>query len=54
VVQAAERVIRTQLDQSGDYLIDGRFSRPEVIRLLPSWWKVEQGRQKEMDCSTSF
>jgi DNA excision repair protein ERCC-2 len=42
VVQAAGRVIRTQLDQGVVYLIDDRFSRPEVMRLLPSWWKVEQ------------
>jgi Rad3-related DNA helicase len=54
VVQAAGRVIRSQLDQGVVYLIDDRFSRPQVIRLLPSWWKVEPGRQKEMDCSTSF
>ncbi len=42
VVQAAGRVIRTQLDQGIIYLIDDRFSRREVFRLLPSWWKVER------------
>jgi DNA excision repair protein ERCC-2 len=44
VVQAAGRVIRTQLDQGIVYLIDDRFTQPNVLRLLPSWWKVE--RQK--------
>ncbi len=41
VVQAAGRVIRTQLDQGIVYLIDDRFARPEVLRLLPGWWKIE-------------
>jgi DNA excision repair protein ERCC-2 len=40
VVQAAGRVIRTQSDQGVVYLIDDRFRRAEVLRLLPSWWKV--------------
>ncbi|MES2538071.1 MAG: ATP-dependent DNA helicase [Pseudomonadota bacterium] len=42
VVQAAGRVIRTQSDQGVVYLIDDRFGRTEVLRLLPSWWKVER------------
>jgi Rad3-related DNA helicase len=42
VVQAAGRVIRTASDQGSVYLIDDRFARQEVIRLLPSWWKVER------------
>lgn len=41
VVQAAGRVIRTQQDNGIVYLIDDRFARPEVLRLLPDWWKVE-------------
>lgn len=41
VVQAAGRVIRTPEDQGVLYLIDDRFARPEVRRLLPSWWRVE-------------
>lgn len=41
VVQAAGRVIRTPQDQGVLYLIDDRFARPEVRRLLPSWWQVE-------------
>lgn len=42
VVQAAGRVIRTQFDRGIVYLIDDRFARPEVLRLLPAWWKPEQ------------
>jgi DNA excision repair protein ERCC-2 len=42
VVQAAGRVIRTQSDRGVIYLIDDRFSRPNVLRLLPAWWKVER------------
>ena len=41
VVQAAGRVIRTPEDQGVLYLIDDRFARTEVRRLLPSWWQVE-------------
>ncbi|MBT8764683.1 ATP-dependent DNA helicase [Metapseudomonas boanensis] len=41
VVQAAGRVIRTTEDQGVVHLMDDRFSRPEVRRLLPSWWQVE-------------
>lgn len=42
VVQAAGRVIRTPLDRGSVHLIDDRFGRPEVVRLLPRWWKVER------------
>ena len=42
VVQAAGRVIRTQSDQGVIYLMDDRFTRPEVMQLLPGWWKVER------------
>ena len=41
VVQAAGRVIRTPADRGSVFLIDDRFARPEVLRLLPSWWQVE-------------
>jgi DNA excision repair protein ERCC-2 len=55
VVQAAGRVIRTQLDYGVVYLIDDRFSRPDVMRLLPGWWKAEQPQaEKEPDCPASF
>ncbi len=42
VVQAAGRVIRTQQDQGVIYLMDDRFTRPEVLALLPAWWTVER------------
>lgn len=41
VVQAAGRVIRTQQDRGTVYLIDDRFQRADVRRLLPRWWKVQ-------------
>ncbi len=41
VVQAAGRVIRTPSDQGSLHLIDDRFARPEVRRLLPAWWRIE-------------
>ena len=40
VVQAAGRVIRTEQDRGVVHLIDDRYRRPEVRRLLPSWWVV--------------
>jgi DNA excision repair protein ERCC-2 len=42
VVQAAGRVIRTQQDRGIIYLIDDRFARPDVLRLLPDWWDIER------------
>ncbi len=41
VVQAAGRVIRTLSDRGVVHLIDDRFARPEVLRLLPAWWRIE-------------
>ena len=41
VVQAAGRVIRTASDTGTVYLIDDRFARPDVLRLLPTWWSIE-------------
>ena len=41
VVQAAGRVIRTERDSGVLYLLDDRFARPEIRRLLPPWWLVE-------------
>ena len=41
VVQAAGRVIRTTTDAGVVFLIDDRFRRAEVRRLLPAWWHVE-------------
>lgn len=40
VVQAAGRVIRTQQDRGMVYLIDDRFSQPEIQELLPKWWQL--------------
>ena len=41
VVQAAGRVIRTPEDQGVLLLMDQRFARAEVRRLLPTWWAVQ-------------
>jgi DNA excision repair protein ERCC-2 len=42
VVQAAGRVIRTPQDRGVVYLMDDRYARAEVVRLLPAWWKLER------------
>jgi DNA excision repair protein ERCC-2 len=42
VVQAAGRVIRTRADSGVVYLIDDRYARNEVRRLLPDWWDVRR------------
>jgi DNA excision repair protein ERCC-2 len=41
VVQAAGRVIRTEHDVGVVHLIDDRYRRAEVRRLLPRWWRVQ-------------
>jgi DNA excision repair protein ERCC-2 len=38
VVQAAGRVIRSADDRGVVWLIDDRYRRPKVRRLLPAWW----------------
>jgi DNA excision repair protein ERCC-2 len=48
VVQAAGRVIRGPLDRGVLYLIDDRFARAEVRRLLPAWWQVKVLRQRDL------
>jgi DNA excision repair protein ERCC-2 len=48
VVQAAGRVIRTQQDQGVIYLMDDRFTRPEVQSLLPGWWRVQHISQRPL------
>lgn len=40
IVQAAGRVIRTETDVGVLHLIDDRYRRAEVRRLLPAWWAV--------------
>jgi DNA excision repair protein ERCC-2 len=47
VVQAAGRVIRAQTDHGVLVLIDDRFTRAEVRRLLPAWWRVNIVRHRE-------
>lgn len=47
VVQAAGRVIRGPDDRGVLYLIDDRFARPDVQRLLPAWWRVDVMRHCE-------
>ena len=42
VVQAAGRVIRTQQDKGVIYLMDDRFTQPQVLALLPAWWTVHR------------
>ena len=49
VVQAAGRVIRTQQDRGVIYLMDDRFTRPQVQSLLPAWWRVEHITQALAD-----
>ena len=41
VVQAAGRVIRTEQDTGVLFLLDDRFARAGVRRLLPPWWHIE-------------
>jgi DNA excision repair protein ERCC-2 len=54
VVQAAGRVIRTTTDEGVVVLIDDRFRRPEVRRLLPAWWRVETIAPAELKPSDAF
>ncbi|NKQ11274.1 ATP-dependent DNA helicase [Pseudomonas sp. SST3] len=42
VVQAAGRVIRTTDDQGVVHLLDNRFARAQVRRLLPDWWHITE------------
>ena len=53
VVQAAGRVIRTLDDQGSLHLIDDRFARPEVLRLLPAWWLVQPAPSLPQDRAAS-
>src|SRR5690606_8283549 len=40
VVQAAGRVIRTEQDTGVVYLLDDRYAKHTVRKLLPTWWNV--------------
>ncbi|MEO8388643.1 ATP-dependent DNA helicase [Polaromonas sp.] len=53
VVQAAGRVIRTTSDRGVVYLIDDRFTRPEIQALLPGWWKVTRLRARRGEPATA-
>jgi len=44
VVQAAGRVLRTPLDRGWLWLMDDRYTRPDVIELLPRGWRLAQAR----------
>ncbi|KND59741.1 DinG family ATP-dependent helicase [Candidatus Burkholderia verschuerenii] len=48
VVQAAGRVIRGPDDRGVVYLIDDRYTRGEVRRLLPAWWRVKVLRERDL------
>lgn len=39
VVQAAGRILRTPQDQGWLWLLDDRYRRPDVVALLPHWWR---------------
>ena len=41
VVQAAGRVLRTPEDRGWLWLLDDRYAREEVRRLLPAWWGLD-------------
>lgn len=41
IVQAAGRVIRTPSDRGCVHLIDDRYGRTDVRKLLPAWWRIE-------------
>jgi DNA excision repair protein ERCC-2 len=38
VVQAAGRVLRTPEDRGWLWLLDDRYARADIVRLLPPWW----------------
>ena len=40
VVQAAGRVIRSPDDRGTLWLMDERYRRPSIARLLPAWWRI--------------
>lgn len=49
VVQAAGRVIRTPSDRGVVHLVDDRFMRPSVRRLLPGWWELDSAPRVQPD-----
>jgi len=53
VTQAAGRVIRTMSDTGSVHLIDDRYARPEVAKLLPRWWRIDGPAAIEADAVVS-
>jgi Rad3-related DNA helicase len=45
VVQAAGRVLRTPQDRGWLWLLDDRYRRTEVIKLLPPWWQLAHAQR---------
>lgn len=48
VIQAAGRVLRTPEDRGWLWLMDDRYRRPDVVALLPRWWRLP-GRPSPAD-----
>lgn len=48
VTQAAGRVVRSTSDRGSAFLIDDRFERPDVQKLLPTWWKLQGGVKADL------
>lgn len=48
VIQAAGRVLRTPEDRGWLWLMDDRYRRPDVVELLPRWWRLP-ARQSPAD-----
>jgi Rad3-related DNA helicase len=44
VIQAAGRVIRSKTDTGYLWLLDERFQKSDVRKLLPDWWKITNYR----------
>ncbi len=42
VVQAAGRVLRAPDDRGWLWLMDQRYRQPEVLQLLPAWWRHDE------------
>jgi len=51
VVQAAGRLIRAETDRGRIFLIDDRYARPGIRRLLPAWWRIAPWARREYDSS---
>ncbi|WP_245479109.1 ATP-dependent DNA helicase [Rubrivivax rivuli] len=54
VVQAAGRVLRTPEDRGWLWLLDERYTRPEVVALLPPWWGLGPAAENASADSKTF